>query len=282
MNCIPLKRDAKGRFVARDPRDADRVRKAAVPLAYTDVCVNPNRAHRLYWTARDKAGRTQYRYTRAWRAGANARKYGRLADVGKAMSEVRARVARDLRLPVKSGERSRAREVAAIVGILDSCRMRPGARRYMKRSGARGATTVEPPNLDAGRRRLKWRAKRGKTRTCDLSTDPALVRALPSSLGRVTAVRLNDWLRPYGITAKDVRTWHANALYVGALRRGASAADCVRAAAEGLGNTPSVCRNNYLAPRVLAAQLASDLPRPPKTVPARLSDDEAVLLRMFQ
>lgn len=287
--CVPIVRDTKGRFAAREPADAEHVRQAAVPPAYTDVCVNADRAHRLYWTARDKAGRTQYRYTRAWRAGANARKFARLADVGGAMREVRARVASDLReappRPAGPGATQRAgwvgdREVAAIVGILDLCRMRAGSRRYLKRSGARGATTVEPSHLRG--HRLEWPAKSGQKRACDLSSgDPALARALPGALGRVSAARLNDWLRPYGVTAKDVRTWHANALYVAALRRGAKPADCIRAAAAGLGHTPSVCRLNYLDPRVMAAKAPGDLPQPPARVPARLSVDEAVLLRLL-
>ena len=83
--------------MARDPADADRVRKARVPPGYTDACVNADRTHRLYWTARDKAGRLQYRYTPEWRAGAHARKYGRLAAIGRALGEIRARVARELR-----------------------------------------------------------------------------------------------------------------------------------------------------------------------------------------
>ena len=99
----------------------------------------------------------------------------------------------------------------------------------------------------------------------------------------MSAERLNAWLRPYGITAKDVRTWHANALYVGALRRGLKPVACVREAATGLGHKPGVCRNNYLDPRVLAAKVATDLPAAPaRPAAAHLSADETVLLLLLR
>jgi DNA topoisomerase-1 len=273
--CLKLRRNAKGRFVATNSVHADRVRRARVPPAYKNPCINADPKKKLLWTATDRTGRLQYRYTPEWQASAHARKYARLATIGRALARIRMRVARDLSAPSSRSSWAGDREVAAIIGILDLCRMRAGSRRYMKRSGVRGATTIDPKHLRGNR--LKWTAKSGVRRTCTV-TDSSLVVSLPGALGRVSARRLNEWLRPYNITTKDVRTWHANALYVSALRAGKDSTACVRVAAEGLGHTPAVCRRNYLDPRVLAAKTPNDLPSAPRRAPARLSKDEAVLL----
>lgn len=284
-NCIAIHRDAKGRFVAKEPRYAARVKRARVPPGYSDVCVNADLDDdRILWTARDKAGRLQYRYTSAWRKAADGAKYDRLVHIGRAVGAIRAKIARDLASVEArpAGRRAGGREVAAIVGVLDLCRMRVGARRYTARSGNRGATTLRPGDYKAGL--LRWPGKSGTKRTCAVAgpgpTRRALALALPASIGRVSAARVNQWLRPFGVTAKDIRTWHANALYVGGLRAGKTKAQCLAAAADGLGHTRSVCKKAYIAPRILRLRQNDPLPRAVPEMP-HLSPDERCLLAIL-
>jgi DNA topoisomerase IB len=75
---------------------------------------------------------------------------------------------------------------------------------------------------------------------------------------------VNDYLRTasgYGLTAKDLRTWHATVFAALALAGAAPAgsptarrrvvARVMREVAEELGNTPAVARASYVDPRVV-------------------------------
>ena len=109
----------------RDPDQLDRIRRLAIPPAYTAVwiCTEP-RGH-LQATGRDARGRKQYRYHAAWRVARDGHKFDRMLEFGAALPRIRARVARDLTAPV--GQRvQRDSVLAAIVRLLDTTLVRVG------------------------------------------------------------------------------------------------------------------------------------------------------------
>src|SRR5690349_15267738 len=59
--------DAAGRPIS-DPKVLDRIRKLAIPPAWTDVWICASRNGHLQATGRDAKGRKQYRYHPQWRA----------------------------------------------------------------------------------------------------------------------------------------------------------------------------------------------------------------------
>jgi DNA topoisomerase-1 len=112
----------------------------------------------------------------------------------------------------------------------------------------------------------------------------------------VSADQVNEYLREISgleVTAKDFRTWHATvtvavelagtARAASAPKRGRQVRDAVGAAAELLGNTPTVARQSYVDPRVIdrfedgrtIAATLSRLPRDPTAAQNRL--DRAVV-----
>jgi DNA topoisomerase-1 len=96
--------DAQGRTI-RDPRQLERIRKLAIPPAWTDVwiCARPN-GH-LQATGRDARGRKQYRYHADWRQVRDETKFGRMMAFGKSLPLIRERIERDLSLPGLRRER---------------------------------------------------------------------------------------------------------------------------------------------------------------------------------
>src|SRR5215475_12444982 len=96
-------RAGKG-FVFRTARGAavpaselPRIRKLAVPPAWTDVFVAPSATTKLQAVGKDKAGRWQYRYNPRFRRRQERRKFQKLVDFADALPKMRKRVARDLR-----------------------------------------------------------------------------------------------------------------------------------------------------------------------------------------
>ena len=66
--------DARGRPV-RAPATLARIRRLAIPPAYTDVWICPLPHGHLQATGRDARGRTQYRYHAEWRVQRDENKF---------------------------------------------------------------------------------------------------------------------------------------------------------------------------------------------------------------
>jgi DNA topoisomerase-1 len=90
----------------------------------------------------------------------------------------------------------------------------------------------------------------------------------------VDSNEVNDYLREISsseVTAKDMRTWLASARAAAELysqrdiaehgKRKSALVEVVKTVAQQLGNTPTVCRNSYLHPRLLAAFEAGEFLR---------------------
>ena len=73
-----------------------RIRRLAIPPAWTGVWICPLADGHLQATGRDARGRKQYRYHADWQALRDEDKFERLEAFGRALPRIRARVARDL------------------------------------------------------------------------------------------------------------------------------------------------------------------------------------------
>jgi DNA topoisomerase-1 len=100
---ITRRRAGRG-FSYRDPdglriRDAAtlaRIRKIAIPPAWTDVWICPAANGHLQATGRDARGRKQYRYHARYRARRDTAKFERLIAFARALPAIREQVDRDL------------------------------------------------------------------------------------------------------------------------------------------------------------------------------------------
>ena len=79
--------DARGRVV-RDTATLGRIRRLAIPPAWTDVWIcSTDRGH-IQATGRDAKGRKQYRYHPTWQQHREAQKFGHLLAFGEALRPV--------------------------------------------------------------------------------------------------------------------------------------------------------------------------------------------------
>ena len=299
-------RDAKGNWLT-DREDIRRIRRLAIPPAYTDVWICPLANGHLQATGRDARGRKQYRYHAAWSEQRGESKFDRMEAFGEALPRIRARVARDL-APRKGQPLSRTRLLATLVTLLDTTFLRVGNDEYARINGSYGLTTLR--NRHAAVRgsvlRLNFRGKSGVSHSVELD-DPkvaAVVRRCqqlpgqelfqyqgddgqPHTLG---SGDVNDYIaemsaarsgnnKDVRFTAKDFRTWHGSvqALELTRIACGGKALDqpaysakaVLNEVARLLGNTPAVCRKSYVHPAVMA-------------LGARLVDDDEFQLALWR
>src|SRR5829696_2656504 len=104
----------------RDTKELERIRKLAIPPAWTDVWICPRANGHLQATGRDAKGRKQYRYHADWRDVRDETKFGRMIAFGEALPKIRERIEKDLSLRGLPREKV----VAAVVKLLETTLIR--------------------------------------------------------------------------------------------------------------------------------------------------------------
>ncbi|MSU89217.1 DNA topoisomerase IB [Rhodobacteraceae bacterium 2CG4] len=255
----------------RDPQERARIASIAVPPAYESVWITPKPLGHLQATGRDARGRKQYRYHEAWQAMRAQRKYDGLASFGRNLPRLRARITAGLQ--ADGGSRELA--LAAVLALLDRAAIRIGSAAYARENRSFGATTLlgKHARFDGNGVELDFPGKGGQPVVCRLHgsrLQAALhkVQDLPGAGliswqaedGACHAVRseeVNAALEEIcgdGVTAKTFRTWNGTyAAFLAAMAAGEiGIAELAEAASERLGNTPTVARNSYIHPAVIA------------------------------
>ncbi|HET6586460.1 MAG TPA: DNA topoisomerase IB [Oleiagrimonas sp.] len=295
----------------RDEATLERIRKLAVPPAYTDVWIcNDHRGH-MQATGRDARGRKQYRYHAGWRDDGDTRKYRRLVRFGEALPALRAQLQRDL---ARQGL-PRDKVLAAMIRMMMITSMRIGGAAYARDNHSYGLTTLQSRHVTASRDHVifRFRGKGGKSHVAKL-TNRRLIRIVRQCLKlpgralfqyeeegevrRVDARQFNEYLRTVmgsSFSAKDFRTWTGTLTVIALLARTplpdrggkraerAAIAEAIAAAAEHLGNTPAICRKAYVYPEVLEGWRSGALQRSvPATAPTGSRQLEKAALRFVR
>src|SRR5689334_3363592 len=88
-----------GGKAVRDAETLVRIRRLAIPPAWTDVWICSDPDGHLQATGRDARGRRQYRYHPKFRARRDRGKFARLVRFGDLLPKIRRRVRADLARP---------------------------------------------------------------------------------------------------------------------------------------------------------------------------------------
>jgi DNA topoisomerase IB len=271
--------DQRGQPI-RDPQVVERIRKLAIPPAWTSVWISPDPMGHLQASGIDAAGRKQYLYHERWRRWRDRQKFHKMHDFARSLPSLRRRVGEDL-----AGDGlSRERVLACAVRLLDLGFFRIGSESYAARNGSFGLATMRKEHVRvAGDEVLfDYTAKGGKRRVQAIA-DPRVKDVLRSLKARrnggsellayateegwkdVRSLEINDYIKETArgpFSAKDFRTWHGTVLAAVALAtaedvgpslsaRKRGVARAIREVADHLGNTPAVARSSYVDPRVL-------------------------------
>jgi DNA topoisomerase-1 len=280
--------DSDGRAIT-DERELGRIRRLAIPPAWTDVWICPDPRGHIQATGRDARRRKQYRYHERWREVRDETKYERMLDFAKALPRIRKHVARDIARP----RLTRERVLATIVRLLETSLIRVGNDEYARHNSSYGLTTLREKHVRVvgSRVTFRFRGKSGKEHDVDVR-DPRVARVIrrlqelpgqelfryldeDGETRTLDSADVNDYLREVSgddLTAKDFRTWagtvHATReLFAIGGADSARAAkrnvtEAVKAVAARLGNTPAVCRRCYIHPAIVQAYLHGKIARP--------------------
>jgi DNA topoisomerase-1 len=305
--------DAASGRVVTDRKVLDRVRKLAIPPAWTDVWICADPDGHLQATGRDARGRKQYRYHAEFRAEREQTKFGDLVAFGDALGGLRKAIADDLAKPGLGLERM----VALVVSLLECTYVRVGNECYAATNKTYGLTTLRSHHVTVhgSTVRIRFAGKGGQRH--DIAISDAKVSRLirrchdlpgqllfrfedgDGTLRPVTSTEVNDYLRAHtglDVTAKTFRTWGATLFAAAgfaalppprtARQRQASIKAVVATVADELRNTPAVARASYIHPLVFDMYESGTLPKVWASGPARagggLIAEERRLLHLLE
>ena len=273
---------AGGRAI-EDEAALERIRSLVIPPAWREVRISPSPRGPLQAIGRDKMGRVQRIYSPAFTAKRARRKYEKIERFGESLPRLRRKTNED----IARDDLGKERVLAVVVRLINDLYFRVGSEESVKRYRTYGVTTLRNRHIEIkprGRLEFKFTGKHHiKHRRILVDEELAsLMRDIKAiggaklfeyydAEGRVRAVTprdVNDYIK--GATtpefsAKDFRTWGGTLLAATELaeigccenerqaKRNVVAA--VRRVAEHLGNTPTVCRNCYIHPKVLEAYM---------------------------
>jgi DNA topoisomerase IB len=270
--------DADGESV-KDEDTLSRIRDLAIPPAWEEVWICSDPFGHIQATGIDAAGRKQYLYHERHQQRNAERKFKAMREFARALPPLRKAVTRDLKL--KGMPRERA--LACAVRLLDRGFFRIGGEEYAETNESYGVATIlrEHVSINGEELVFDFPAKSGQRRVQSIR-DPATRNAIEAMRRRrsgpedllafrekgawrdVRSQDINSYIQEEigeEFSAKDFRTWHGTVLAAielaaepkpsseAATKRAITAA--VERVADVLGNTPAVCRNSYIDPKVL-------------------------------
>lgn len=269
-----------------DTRTLERIRKLAIPPAYTDVWICARASGHIQATGRDAKARKQYRYHPSFREIRDSTKYDHMLEFAAALPTIRAHVDEHMKLRGLPREKV----LATVVHLLETTMIRIGNADYAKQNKSFGLTTLRDRHVqvEGSELRFNFKGKSGKMWRLRIKDRRVakIVKASQDLPGQhlfqyvdgegvqreVTSSDINAYLREISgsdITAKDFRTWNGTVLAALALSEyekvdsQAAAKKNVRAAIEAvaarLGNTPTICRKCYVHPEIVESYLSDAL-----------------------
>ena len=288
-----------------DDSTLERIRKLAIPPAWTEVWICARANGHLQASGRDAKGRKQYRYHARFREVRDSTKYEHILEFARTLPAIRAKVAEHMSLRGLPREKV----LATVVHLLETTLIRVGNEDYAKANRSYGLTTLRNPHVqvEGSELRFRFKGKSGKTwrlqirdrrvakivKACQDLPGQALFEYIDEQgeARNVSSGDVNAYLKEItgkDITAKDFRTWAATVLAAMALQEfekfdtQAMAKKNVRAAIEHvasrLGNTATICRKCYIHPEILSSYAQGALLVELKhQIEAQLRDDLASL-----
>jgi len=254
------------------------VKSLVIPPAWTEVEISLDRDAKVFATGRDDKDRKQYIYNPAWTESAAERKYQRILRFAERLETMRRVTGQHIqRRPLDEKA-----VLACMTRMLDDAFFRPGSSAYTREHDTYGLTTLRAKHMDVGQGKVEFeyvgKSHKEQHRTItDSKVREVLIElekmtgyelfdiTLPdNSRRKLTARDLNEYIAGVmgeDFSAKDFRTWAGTVLMAVALDELGPAeteklgksniVQCVKEVAESLGNTPAICRENYIHPNVI-------------------------------
>ncbi len=265
----------KGGVKIMDKKSLQRFKNLVIPPAWKNVKITHLDNGHLQVVGEDEKNRKQYRYHPSWSEIKNKTKFFKMIAFGNVLPEMRTQIEKDLSLQ----KMTKRKCLALVLKMMEETHIRIGNEYYAKKNKTYGLSTLRTKHLDVLKNKIKFEfvGKKGKNHTVEVKDKKLrkLVMQCEEIPGwelfqyydedgnhhSIDSGMVNDYIHEISgdlFSAKDFRTWAASKLFfeylykVGLPRTEKEMKSNILkgydTAAEGLGNTRSVCRDYYVHP----------------------------------
>lgn len=262
----------------KDEKQLERIRKLAIPPAWTNVWICPKENGHIQATGFDVRNRKQYRYHPQWHELRNETKFHRLYEFGKLLPSLR------LKLEEDSAKKELVEEkvVATVISLMERTYIRIGNSDYEKIYGSHGLTTLKDKHVkvEGSTITFSFKGKKGidhkiTLRNRRLAKVVEACREIPGkelfqyydSEGNKRSIdsgMVNQYIKDAtggDFSAKDFRTWAGTLNILRAFKslgEACSESDykkniitALDEVSKKLGNTRTVCKKYYVHPGII-------------------------------
>lgn len=262
----------------KDPKVLERIRKLAIPPAWTNVWICERESGHIQATGIDVRHRKQYRYHGLWNKVRSETKFHRLYEFGKALPRLRRYLQKDLSIP----DLCERKVLAAVILLMERTYIRIGNAGYEKMNGSYGLTTFKDKHvaIKRGEMNFSFKGKKGVYHDISLKNKRLAkvvkeCRDIPGkelfqyyaadgSRRSIDSGSVNEYIKEgsgMDFSAKDFRLWAGSLNILRSFKSMGQALtqtdrkhNILRALEEvsaKLGNTKTVCRNYYVHPGLI-------------------------------
>jgi DNA topoisomerase-1 len=272
----------------------DYISSLVIPPKYTDVRIHismkggtPCEPSKTTYTGVDDKGRTQYGYSKAWKARTKKSKYKELAIFGRVLPRIRATVIKLLKDKDASKAPTLDANIAMIISIVMSCHFRLGNLKYKDMYKSYGITNIEVRHLKikaADSAKISFTGKKGVKNDCVIQDAQIIAHLKNMIAGKdkkdpiftydnggndcaepVKANDVNEWMKSFdsNVTSKMFRTYATNVMLIELLKEmdepeglSMSARKCqlnsvLDDVSSLIHNTRAVCKKEYVHPDLI-------------------------------
>jgi len=296
-------------------RELDRYKSMVIPPAWKNVRISQLVNGHLQVVGLDDKSRKQYIYHPTWSELRNRTKFFKMISFGKLLPIMRQQIDHDLDLP----EMNERKILALVIRLMEETHIRIGNEFYAKHNKTYGLSTLRTRHVKTTKSMMKFKfvGKKGKEHSITIKNKKLikLVNQCEEIPGwelfkfydekgkkqTLDSAMINNYIQEISgekFTAKDFRTWSASKIFFETLYENGYHAEekenkkailhAIDTAAEGLGNTRSVCRSYYVHPFIVEKYESGEIvpyfdkiKNLEKNDQVSLSNSEKVMLKMI-
>jgi DNA topoisomerase-1 len=301
----------------KDKAELDRIKKLAIPPAWTNVWICPDENGHIQATGFDIRNRKQYRYHPFWNTLRNETKFHHLFEFGKLLPSLRLKVEEDL----AKKELCEEKVVATVISVMERTYIRIGNEGYEKLYGSYGLTTLKDRHvkIEGDKLLFSFKGKKGILHNVSIRNKrlARMVKACRDIPGKelfqyfdaegnrktIDSGTVNRYIKEAtggDFSAKDFRTWAGSLDALRAFKaigQAGSEADCKKnilaaldEVSKKLGNTRTVCKKYYVHPGIIKLYEDQNLEKYLKELDniekpddlSGLTSEERVLMKILQ
>ena len=238
-----------------------------IPPGYNNVKINKKKS-KLLAIGYDEKNRPQYIYNKNFTNKQSILKFNKLISFGNNYKKIYNKIKKDIYTNFESKEK----QIATILIIIIDCNFRVGNEKYEKDNKSYGVTTLEKRHVKNinGELIIDFIGKKGVRNKCTIKNnkikrnltqkkkiltknDKIFRYRIKDKYYNVKSSDVNNYLKKLGnFSTKYFRTWSANTLLIKELLNDKiSLKNAIENVANMLHHTPSICKKNYLDPKLL-------------------------------